>query len=230
MFEEFESGGGFTVESGAGFDDSRLDFIPSDAAAQQQTFALEQRAEFTDAMPLSGGYVAAMLGGRFVVADVRRIRECILYADYLRMLGHGSSVSQQLLFAERLELSAEEYALLEQNAVEFALLGFDIDFAGEGVIEVKGTPADMPADSIDRLLFELLQAFSTPVTLQEVRREKIAAAMARSGSKGVPRSISRDEAQALLAQLAATGNISFTPSGKAVMAEISAEDIRAKLG
>ena len=80
------------------------------------------------------------------------------------MLGNGSSVSQQLLFPERLVLSGDEYALLEENAVEFASLGFDIDFAGEGTIEVKGTPADMPADAVDQMVYDLLQAFSTPVS------------------------------------------------------------------
>ena len=229
-FEEFESGGGFEIASGGGFDDSALDFIPSEAAPEQQRFDMAQRPEFTDPMPLPGGYVAALLGGRFVVVDVRRARERILYEDYLRMLGNGSSVSQQLLFPERLVLSGDEYALLEENAVEFASLGFDIDFCGEGVVEVKGTPADMPADAVDKLLFELLQAFATPVSLADVRREKIAAVMARSGSKGAGRMLSREEAAALLAQLADTGSFSFSPSGKAITAEITPEDLRAKLG
>ena len=191
---------------------------------------MAQRPEFTDPMPLLGGYVAALLSGRFVVVDVRRARERILYEDYLRMLGSGSSVSQQLLFPERLVLSGDEYALLEENAVEFASLGFDIDFCGEGAVEVKGTPADMPADSVDKLLFDLLQAFATPVSLADVRREKIAAVMARSGSRGVGRTLAREEAAALLAQLADTGNFSFSPSGKAITAEITPEDLRAKLG
>lgn len=229
-FEEFESGGGFEIASGGGFDDSALDFIPSEAAPEQQRFDMAQRPEFTDPMPLPGGYVAALLGGRFVVVDVRRARERILYEDYLCMLGNGSSVSQQLLFPERLVLSGDEYALLEENAVEFASLGFDIDFCGEGAVEVKGTPADMPADAVDKLLFELLQAFATPVSLADVRREKIAAVMARSGSKGAGRMLSREEAAALLAQLADTGSFSFSPSGKAITAEITPEDLRAKLG
>ena len=216
--------------SGGGFDDSALDFIPSSAAPEQQRFDMPQRPEFTDALPLPGGYVAALLGGRFVVVDVRRARERILYEDYLRMLGNGSSVSQQLLFPERLVLSGDEYALLEENAVEFAALGFDIDFCGEGTVEVRGTPADMPADAVDRLLFDLLQAFATPVSLSDVRREKIAGVMARSGAKGAGRTLSREEAAALLAQLADTGSFSFSPSGKAITAEITPEDLRAKLG
>jgi len=229
-FEDFVSGSSFEVESGAGFGTSALEFIPSGATAGQQRLAVEGRPEFTDPLPLGGGYLAALLGGRFVVVDVRRARERILYEDYLKMLGNGSSVSQQLLFPERLVLSGDEYALLEENAVEFASLGFDIDFAGEGTIEVKGTPADMPADAVDQMVYDLLQAFSTPVSLADQRREKIAAVMARGGAKGIPRNMSRDEAAALLAQLAATGNFSFSPSGKAITAEITPEDIRTKLG
>lgn len=213
-----------------GWAESTLEFIPSAADGEQQRLDVELRPEFSDPLPVAGGYVAALLGGRFVVVDVRRARERILYEDYLRMLGHGSSVSQQLLFPERLVFSTDEYALLEENAVEFAALGFDLDFCGAGAVEVLGTPADLPADSIDRLLFELLQAFATPVSLADVRREKIAAVMARSGSRCTPRNLGREQAAALLAQLAATGNISFSPSGKAITAEITVEDLRAKLG
>ena len=146
------------------------------------------------------------------------------------MLGHGSAVSQQLLFPERLVLSGDEYALLEEHAVEFAALGFDIELCGGGAVEVKGTPADMPADTVDQLLFDLLQAFATPVSLADVRREKIASVMALSGAKGVVRNLSREEAAALLERLAETGNISFSPSGKTILAEFTAEDLRAKLG
>lgn len=174
-FEEFESGGGFEITpSGGGFDDSALDFIPSSAVPEQQRFDMPQRPEFTDALPLPGGYVAALLGGRFVVVDVRRAASGFFTRITSGCWATGSSVSQQLLFPERLVLSGDEYALLEENAVEFAALGFDIDFCGEGTVEVRGTPADMPADAVDRLLFDLLQAFATPVSLSDVRREKIA--------------------------------------------------------
>lgn len=128
--------------------------------------------------------------------------------------GSGSSVSQQLLFPERLVLSDSEYALLEENAVEFASLGFDLDFQGDCAVEVKGTPADMPADSVDQLLYELLQAFSTPVSLADVRREKIAAVMARGSREAdcAPHVARRSRRTARAT--AASGNFSFSPSAK----------------
>ncbi|MDE6070323.1 MAG: DNA mismatch repair protein MutL, partial [Alistipes sp.] len=222
QFEEFVSGGE-ALESG-------FDFIPSEGDATQQALPIDETPEFADPVPLAGGYVAATLGGRLVVVDVRRARERILYEDYLRMLSNGSAVCQQLLFPERLMLSGDEYALLEENAVEFAALGFDIDFVGDGAIDVKGAPADLPAEGIDRMLYDLLQAFATPVSLGDVRREKIAAAMALGVARGSVPMLSHEEAAALLARLAETGNVSFSPSGKTVLAEILPEDIRAKLG
>ena len=148
------------------------------------------------------------------------------------MLGNGSSVSQQLLFPERLVLSGDEYALLEENAVEFACAGLrSSTSAAKATVEVKGTPADMPADAggpaAVRPVAGLLRR---PVSLADVRREKIAAVMARGAAKQTVRLMSRDEAAALLARLAASGNFSFSPSGKAITAEITVEDIRAKLG
>jgi len=229
-FEEFESGSAFAAGEPADPSESMLEFIPSAEGAEQQRLAMEAAPAFTDPLPVGGGYAAALLGGRFVVVDLRRARERVLYEDYLQLLGHGSAAGQQLLFPERLELSGDEYALLEENAVEFAALGFDIDFLGENAVEVKSTPADLPADSVDRSLYELLQAFSTPVSLAALRRERIAAAMARSGARNTPRNPTRDEVQALLDRLAATASISFSPSGKAILAEFTPEDIRARLG
>lgn len=54
--------------------------------------------------------------------------------------------------------------------------------------------------------------------------------MARSATRGAKASFAREEVQALLDRLAACGNPSFTPSGKRIMAEFTAEDIRARLG
>ena len=210
--------------------DTELDFIPSSfGEAEQQRLDTAPEERFTEVIYVGGGYAAALYGGRFVVADLRRARERVLYESYLLLLGNGSSVSQQLLFPERLVLSAGEYALMEENAVEFAELGFDVDYLGDDTVEVKGTPADMPADAVDELIYELLRAFDTPRSLEQARRERIALAMARSGARSLPRMDSAAAAR-LLEQFAECADRSFSPSGGAVLAEITPEELRARLG
>lgn len=61
-FEDFVSGGGFEVTSESGFDASELEFIPSEATVEQQRLDVDGRPEFTDPLPLGGGYVARPAG------------------------------------------------------------------------------------------------------------------------------------------------------------------------
>ena len=214
----------------AGFAPTEMEFIPSAGEPVQQRLMDDPAACFSGVTVLGNGYASALYGGKWVVVDLRRARERVLYDNYLLLLTNGSSVSQQLLFPERLAFSENEYALLEENAVDFAALGFDLEFCGGGAVEVKGVPADIPHDTIDRLIYELLQEFAVPVDVQALRREKIAAVMACSGARSMSRTISTEEAESLLGQLCEGGNVSFTPSGKAVMAKITLEEIRNKLG
>ena len=104
-------------------------------------------------------------------------------------------MSEQLLFPERLVLSHDEYELLGQYAAEFAAVGFDIERVGDGAIDVKGTPADMPSDTIDELIYQLLQTFAH-VSAADLRRQRIAAELARSGARPMGSCTSQEEAAA----------------------------------
>ena len=242
-FDGFSSGGGFGEGLDGGFGaaeeivserfssgGSELEFIPSGGDGVQQRLVEEPEARFSEVVSLGNGYASALYGGRWVAVDLRRARERVLFDNYRLLLVNGSSVGQQLLFPQRLELSPGEYALLEEHEVEFAALGFDLELCGGGAVELRGIPADIAPDAVEESLYELLQTFRTPVSAQELRRDKIAGAMARSGARAMPRTIPSAEAAMLLEQLREGGNVSFTPSGKAILAEITTEEIRAKLG
>lgn len=157
-----------------------LEYVSSEDAAVQQQLIETPAAEFRSVTSVAPGYVVAMLGGVLVVVDLKRAQERLLYEYYLLMLTNGSAVSEQLLFPERLVLSHDEYELLGQYAAEFAAVGFDIERVGDGAIDVKGTPADMPSDTIDELIYQLLQTFAH-VSAADLRRQRIAAELARSG-------------------------------------------------
>lgn len=208
---------------------SQLDFLPS-SEPEQRRLELEHESKSGAVLPLNGGYAATTIDGRLVIIDLRRARERILYEDYLRRLHAGSAVSEQLLFPEKLTFTRDEYTLLEEHAVEFAALGFDIEFCGQESVEIKGTPADLPPEAIDRAVYELLQAFASPVPLEEMWRDKIAALMARVGSRNLPRTPTPEEAAALLERLLAAENYSFSPSGKAILTEIATEEMKNRLG
>ena len=200
------------------------------ASAFEQELIPQSQASFESVCCIGNYLATALYGGRLVVADLRRAQEQLVFESYLQRLQYSSSVSQQLLFPQLLTISNDDYTTLEQNEVEFAALGFDIDFRGDGNIEVKGTPADINADEADILIYELLKLFDTPESAIEQRRRNLAAAMARSAARCVAARLSNEEASSLLNRLAESGRVGFTPSGKSIMAEISLEELRSKLG
>ena len=118
--------------------------------------------------------------------------------------------------------------VLGQYAAEFAAVGFDIERVGDGAIDVKGTPADMPSDTIDELIYQLLQTFAH-VSAADLRRQRIAAELARSGARPMGSCTSQEEAERLLGRLQEAGDRCFSPAGKPMLAEITLDELRAKL-
>ena len=213
------------------YDSSEFEYISSADEPVQQTIAhFEETKAFSAPLVLGDGYAAAMYGSVFVAVDLRRAREAVLYHRLGAMLQASRSVSQQLLFPERMALSADDFELLKDSAGEFAAFGFDLHFADEHAVDIAGTPADMPPERIDEVIYEMLDSLRDDVfTGQEARREKLAAVMARAGAGNAPLRLSADETAGLLAALAATGNPSYTPWGKPVMAEITTDEIKNRL-
>ena len=195
--------------------------------AVQQGLDMEHKMQFSDAMPLGGCYVVAMSAGRSMVLDMRRVKERLLFDDYMRMIKSGKCASQRLLFAEELIFSADDYALLQERDVEFAALGFDMEFRGEGRVSIVGIPSNASSEQVDVLLYELLREVQYG-DVSERMREKMALVMATKSSRKVVVH-SREQAMEMLDRLCECENYSFSPSGKTIMAELTCEDLRAKL-
>lgn len=209
--------------------DDEFEYIESgDSAENAMDFGGAERS-VSDPVCFGKHYAMFTLDGRPMIADLARIRERILYDTYLSMLGHGSAVSQQLLFPEKLIVANDEYATMEEYAVDFAALGFDIEFMGDCTVEVRGIPADTTAERTDELIYEMIAALRMPQTADDMRCERLAATLARSAA-GTKIAYTPQEAKLLVGQLFASSNANYSPSGKQIIAELAMEEIKSKLG
>lgn len=206
-----------------------VEFISSADTASGE-LALDTRPAFRSPMAVGGALAVAFLDERLVLIDLRRARERICYEEHLRQMQHAEAVSQQLLFPERLIFSHEEYRLLEAEEVTLAALGFDLRFEGSDTVDVHGLPADVNLDEMEPLLHELLQRFAEPVEAESVRREQAALVLARNAARTTAHRPAAEQLTALLEQLAAAENYSYSPSGRPILTELSIEELRAKLG
>ena len=228
------------VESGDSFRDfvsseqpqstsEEFEFVESVDAVQQQ-FDVAQEAQFEDVMTLPEALAAARYRGRLVVVDLRRARERVSFEDYEKMLSGGSSVSQQLLFPEPLVMSNDEVRLLQECMDDLSAIGFDLRVVDDCTVEMSGTPADMEGVEIDRLLYDVIHSIAEGDSPVAVRRQRLAAMVAQRRAAAMRGMIGVEQAEALLDRLSKCENVSFAPSGKAIMVEISAGEIRSRLG
>ena len=185
---------------------------------------------FGEVISIGGGYAIALYGGSVVAVSLRRAKERILYEDIMRSLSVGAVPVQRMFFAEELTLSLEEYELLESYATEFAALGFEIEYRGEGSISVSGRPAVIDiAAPLDELLYELINNLDCGDAPMELQRSRLAELMAQRGSRSFGQGLSSSNAAELLHALEKCENTNFTPSGNPIMAEITLDEIRTKL-
>lgn len=210
-------------EDGEEAEEQEFDFISSAGLSAE-------RREFSEVIYAGGGYAVAMYGGSVVLVSLRRAKERLLYEDIVRSLGAGAVPVQRMFFAEELILSLEEYERLENYATEFAALGFEIEYRGEGAISVAGRPAviDMTTP-IDELLYELLHSLDMGEKLGERERRRMAELMAQRGSHNFGGGLNSTSAAELLRRLSECDNPSFTPSGCPIMVELTLDEIKAKL-
>lgn len=210
-------------------EDGEFEFVES-ADAVQQRIESDEPLRFEDVITLPEALAAARYRGRLVVVDLRRARERVSFEDYVEMMSNGSSASQQLLFPERLVLSNDEVELLKECQSDLAAIGFDLRLVDDCTVELKGTPADMEGIEIDRLLYDVLHDVAEGDSLIAVRRQRLAAMVAQRRAAAMRGVIVVEQAVALLERLAACENVSFAPSGRAIMVEISSGEIRTRLG
>ena len=214
---------------------SSIEYIDDDAAASEECFDFvtsqsNVHRTFEESMPLPGGFAVAIYGGKGVVVHLRRAKERILYEEILRSMTAGGAPTQRMFFAEELTLSMEEYSLMEEHATEFAALGFEIEYRGEGHISVLGRPATLDiATPLDELIYGLVHSIDEGDMPLEEEQSRLAEQMARRGAQGYGRGLQRSDVEALLGRLERCDNPSFSPFGAPVMAEICFEELCKKL-
>ena len=221
---EFEEYTPFELEA-SNLGESEFEYYESSDAAEQ-SLALESEAqEQPRSVTVMGGrYAVATFMSKVLLVDLQRAHERVLYNHYAASLQSGHSVSQQLLFPELLTLTEEEYDLLEEYAVDFAALGFDIKARGDNTVEVFGIPADVSAEQLDRAVYDLLQSLKLPQSAVEMHRNALAQTLAHSAAVGAVR-FTQEEAERVATQILAADE-SYTPAGKRIITSLGVSDIK----
>lgn len=217
-------------------DHARLPLAGAAAAAPES--AEEFRRWLVQARLLGrvfGTYWLLEAPGALWIADQHVVHERILYERYLRRFtadsGGGGRLDEEqkipiqaLLAPQTVDLTPEQAAAADEIIARLGELGFRAEPFGGRSLLVREVPAGLWGElpRIESLIEDLLSFRSEP---GEERRHRLAAAAACRAAVKAGSSLTAEQMQAMLRDLAEASNPFACPHGRPILVEISREEL-----
>ncbi len=194
---------------------------------EQQAFqTLKKEALQFSVFQLNLKYLVTTHNNNVLIIDQQRAHERIVYEHYLNTKAETKIASQQLLFAEQLELSANDFILIKNLSEEFKTLGFDIEVFGKNSMIVNGTPADLQDFNITETIDGILETYKlNTIDAKLEKHDNLCRAIAKNTCIKYGKVLEADEMKQLLNYLFNCENPMYTANGKAILMETSYQDI-----
>lgn len=199
-----------------------------DVPEQEQQHLETIRKEAVDfhVFQLNQKYIVTSYNQNVLVVDQQRAHERIVYEHYMNSRRENSISSQQLLFPEQIELSANDFMLVKSLLEEFKLLGFDLAVFGKNSIVVNGTPGDMQDFNIVQTIEGIIETYKlNTIDAKVEKHDNLCRAIARNIGIKYGKSLETEEMKLLLNHLMQCENPLYTANGKVVMMDVEYSDI-----
>jgi DNA mismatch repair protein MutL len=212
MFEGFR-GGADTVK-------------PAQEEEQQELESVRKEAIDFQAFQLNNKYIVSSYNQNVLIVDQQRAHERIVYEHYLNIKKESRMSSQQLLFPEQIEFSANDFALMRTLFDEFRHLGFEMEIFGKNSIVVNGAPSDMQDFNVSETIEGILETYKlNTIDAKVEKRDNLCRAIAKNISIKSGKTLELSEMKLLLNHLMQCENPLYTANGKVVMMDIELHDI-----
>ncbi len=163
--------------------------------------------------------------------DQFRAHQRIIYEKTLSATEEDLPGTQQLLFAQHVELSATDFALLEELLPLIRQMGFSIELLSGFSAVINGVPADIDIGNEKRVLNEMLEQYrELDGKLEFDARQQIAVAFASRTAIPRGKRLTQQEMELLIDQLFACEEPYFDPFGNPTLHYFSIEEIQKKFG
>ena len=171
-------------------------------------------------------YVVTAYDQNVLIIDQQRAHERILYEHYLNSKKEYSINTQQILFPEQMELSANDFILIKSLLPEFKLLGFDVEIFGKNSIVINGTPNDLPENNLSQTIEGILETYKlNTIDAKIEKHDNLCRAIAKNSSIKYGKILENSEMKSLLNSLFGCENPLYTANGKVILMEVDYKEV-----
>lgn len=172
-------------------------------------------------------YILAETPTGIILVDTHAAHERITYERLKQQYRQGSVPSQPLLLPIKINVSAAEADLAEQEHEFFGALGFELNRSGPETIILRSTPALLGTIDKEALIRDVLADLSEHGMSQRIQEQsnRLLATIACHGSVRAHRRLSIDEMNALLRDMEQTERIGQCNHGRPTWIALSTGDL-----
>jgi DNA mismatch repair protein MutL len=204
--------------------------VPPSVATDDRAPGSSLRSELL-VWQLHNKYILTPIEHGMMIVDQHVAHERILYERALQRFETGAPASQQVLFPQTIELTAGDYALVNELLPYVEKLGFTIKPFGRNTIVVEGIPADVRRGDETKIIRDLLALYKEFQQHGELdARDNVAKSFSCKAAIKAGDKLNADEMRSLLDQLFQTKMPYVCPHGRPVVLKISIEELDRRFG
>jgi len=180
--------------------------------------------------PLHGRYLLVPIDEGLMLVDARAAHRRIVYERYRTRLSKETGESQQLLFSETVDLSAQEADRFEALQTELQHLGFDAESLSGRTVALRGIPPKLGTErAVDAFRALLNDDDTTPESATETRHKAWARTLASRQALDTIDGWALDERRAFVQALWQCEVPYVDPSGTPTLIRLSLDEVGALL-
>ncbi len=152
--------------------------------------------------------------------NLRRALYRINFDNFLIKISNNKSKSQKLLYPEEIELSSQDYMLLNEIYDELSEVGFDITESKPNTISVNGVPSEFENSNYKEFIENVLETFKNS---QSKIKDDVFKIIADSLSKTIKNSqlfFNKESAKTIIFELFNCTEQTYSPNGKQIIKHI----------
>lgn len=173
-----------------------------------------------------GRYIFTPIKSGLSIIDQRRAHIRVLFDNYMQRMQNKQGISQRLLFPEIISFTPKESAVLPYLLPDLAYIGFDLADLGSNSYSINGAPAGLENLNLVEVLQDMVDKVQeTGCEVKEEVLEALALSLAQKAAIPYGKSISAEEANALIADLFASSSPNYTPDGKLIVSILSEDEL-----
>ena len=177
---------------------------------------------------IAGRYILSPTASGMMIINQHRAHVKVLFEQFMAQLADGPAPSQRVMFAEIMNITAPQNAILNEILRQVEDCGFELSFLGDNSWSIVAQPAMLSGIKPQEALLRIIDdAQEGPGDATDSWKRRMALSLAQSAAICGGNPLTAAEREHLLGQLLKLPTPNYTPDGKIIIRIMSPDDIAA---